>query len=643
MKHIYFAIFLYLFLFSYQGVAQRNCATMEVLEQMKAADPLLEQRMDAIEQHTRLYVESGAVRSRTVVTIPVVVHVVYRTSGENLSAAQIQSQIDVLNQDFRALNNDLTNTPDEFKPFIGNADIEFCLAKRDPKGNATTGITRKQTDVFNWGNTNRVKRNSQGGVDPWDPSKYLNIWVCSLGGGLLGYAQFPGGDPATDGVVIDYRYFGRNGSAKFPFNLGRTTTHEVGHWLNLRHIWGDAACGNDFVEDTPLHNGSNSECPIYPHYSTCEGAPVEMTMNYMDYTDDRCMYMFTAGQVARMHAVLAPGGFRASLLNSDGCLAPGTSGGGGGTPTVTCNPPTGLNATNITTTSASLNWTAAANATAYNLRLRVVGSATWSTVTVNGTTFAATNLSPATAYEFQVQTVCGTTSSTNFASANFTTQQQVVITCNDVYENNNTQSAARSIAVNTLIRAKIGSSTDLDWFRFTVSSTQRNVRIKLSNLPADYDLRAYRSLSVLGTSATNGTADEQVIINNAFPSTTYHIRVSGYNGAFNNNQCYELIIETSSTAFREGGEEVPIEPQQLRLFPNPASDEIMLDIPVQTDAPTQIMIYDITGKLLHTQVESLLEGNTLAKVNVQHLPSGLYVARVQNGTFTATERFVISK
>jgi hypothetical protein len=158
-----------------------------------------------------------------------------------------------------------------------------------------------------------MKKSSKGGIDPTNPAQNLNIWVVNNMGDILGYAQFPGGSPATDGVVIAHNFFGRTGVVSAPYHLGRTTTHEVGHWLNLRHIWGDATCGNDQVSDTPAHNTANYGCPAAGHKSTCTGTPVEMTMNYMDYTDDACMYMFSAGQKSRMLAIFAAGGARAAM------------------------------------------------------------------------------------------------------------------------------------------------------------------------------------------------------------------------------------------------------------------------------------------------------------------------------------------
>jgi hypothetical protein len=220
-----------------------------------------------------------------------------------VSVAQIQSQIDVLNKDFSATNSDynLTSTYNSVKS--GDVNVRFVLDV----------VNRKSTNKKSWGLNDGMKKSSQGGINPSNPTTKLNMWVCNLSGGYLGYAQFPGGSSATDGVVIDDNAFGTTGSAAAPFDKGRTATHEVGHWMNLRHIWGDATCGNDQVGDTPQHNTANYGCPAAGHKSTCSGTPVEMTMNYMDYTDDACMYMFSAGQKTRMLAVFASGGPRNSF------------------------------------------------------------------------------------------------------------------------------------------------------------------------------------------------------------------------------------------------------------------------------------------------------------------------------------------
>jgi len=318
-----------------QELKQRQCATMESLAAQLAADPSLAERRAAIESQTRTF-EANPVANRTnaVVTIPVVVHVLYNTSAQNISDAQIQSQIDVLNQDYSKTNSDYTKTPSAFAGLVANVGVQFVLAKQTPAGVATTGIERKQVTQTSWGTNDAMKKASTGGLDAWNSSKYLNLWVCNLSGGVLGYAQFPGGAAATDGVVILTSGFGKGGSASAPFNLGRTATHEVGHWLNLNHIWGDdgtSCSGTDNVSDTPNQADENYGTPSYPNPS-CSNTS-DMYMNYMDYVDDAAMYMFSTGQSARMNALFASGGARVGLLTSVGGTAPG-----GTTPPT--NPPT---------------------------------------------------------------------------------------------------------------------------------------------------------------------------------------------------------------------------------------------------------------------------------------------------------------
>lgn len=238
-----------------------------------------------------------------VLNIPVLVHVIYSNTAENISDAQIQSQIAILNKDFRKTNSDAGQVPSIFAGVAADSEITFTLA----------GIDRKFSSRTSWGTNDAMKSAANGGTSVVDPANYLNIWVCNIGGGILGYAQFPGGAAATDGVVIAPQYFGNTGSAVVPFDQGRTATHEVGHYLNLRHIWGDGRCNaDDFVSDTPSSDRANYGCPSFP---TTNCRSTDMTMNYMDYVDDACMYMFSSGQKARMRSLFAPGAVRASLVN----------------------------------------------------------------------------------------------------------------------------------------------------------------------------------------------------------------------------------------------------------------------------------------------------------------------------------------
>jgi hypothetical protein len=272
---------------------RRTCATMAVHERLlRTVEGYAEARSE-IENHALRALASGSVGRAGCTEIPVVVHVVYKTDEQNISDAQVASQIDVLNADFRKRNADASSAPAPFAPLAGDARIQFALSE----------VTRTKTTEDSFSDDDAVKR-----VAPASPADtYLNVWVCQLGGGLLGYAQFPGGPAATDGVVILHSGFGTTGTAAAPFNLGRTTTHEVGHWLNLRHIWGDdgtGCAGDDFVPDTPNQGGPNYGTPTFPTVSCANGPNGDMFMDYMDYVDDAAMVMFSADQVTRMQAAL---------------------------------------------------------------------------------------------------------------------------------------------------------------------------------------------------------------------------------------------------------------------------------------------------------------------------------------------------
>jgi hypothetical protein len=288
---------------------RRTCAQMVVHELLAETKPEYRGRRLAIEEETRRSIESGQAMkvAAKLITIPVVVHVVHRAAAENISDAQVKSQIRVLNRDYGAKNADKSKVPAVWKSLVIDSKIQFELATTDPAGKATQGITRTATTVAAFKPDDTVKSKKTGGVDPWPTDRYLNIWVCKLADPLLGYAQFPGGPAATDGVVILHTAFGTNGTATAPFNKGRTATHEVGHFLNLRHIWGDRndCSGNDFVADTPSARESNGGKPNFPHITCHNGPNGDMFMNYMDYVDDDAMFMFTQGQVARMNAALA--------------------------------------------------------------------------------------------------------------------------------------------------------------------------------------------------------------------------------------------------------------------------------------------------------------------------------------------------
>ena len=299
---------------------QRECAAHDKHVQLMGMNEAYAKRHNDLEQQTAAFVQArqearanGAQMQPVVVTIPVVFHVVYANDAENIPDSKLLEQLQVLNDDFRRLNAD----QDNLWPQAADTEIEFCLATRDPNGAPSDGILRVPTTVGSFGTSDNVKFSSAGGSDAWPREDYMNFWVCNLGGGLLGYAQFPGGPAATDGIVCGYQFVGLNGPGAGAYNLGRTATHEVGHWLNLRHIWGDGGCGvDDFVADTPESDGANYGCAL----GSVSCGSEDMVQNYMDYSDDGCMNVFSQGQADRMQALFAPGGSRVSLLSSNGCL-----------------------------------------------------------------------------------------------------------------------------------------------------------------------------------------------------------------------------------------------------------------------------------------------------------------------------------
>ncbi|WP_278354194.1 zinc metalloprotease [Chryseobacterium gleum] len=294
------------------GLVQRGCASEEIRQEALKKSTELQQRFAALETNTEKFANDlkvGKVLADGSVEIPVIVNVLYRTTAENVSDARIAEQIAVLNADYSGTNSDVSKIPTEFQSVSsGDTKVKFRLVN----------TVRKSTTKTSWATNDDMKKASKGGIDATNPTNYLNIWVVgkmtSQGQTILGYATFPESAGLwNDGVVIGAPYFGKTGASS-PFNLGRTATHEVGHYLNLRHIWGDANCGNDLVSDTPTQTTANYGKPSYPLYNTCSGVQRSvMFMNYMDYVDDAAMFMFSAGQKTRMQSVVASSGARSGL------------------------------------------------------------------------------------------------------------------------------------------------------------------------------------------------------------------------------------------------------------------------------------------------------------------------------------------
>lgn len=326
-------IFFSAFTANSQNNQQRSCGVMnheqllEISNPNRAIDRASFERLTQTE-NSRLTQNANA----SVLTVPVVVHIVL---PQNLPSNQVLSQIQVLNEDFSRTNADAANTPAPFQSVAANTTIQFCMAHQDPDGNWTNGIEYRQSSATFSGDG--VKSYAQGGLDAWDPSRYFNIWVCDLNF-YLGYAEFPTSSVSYSyGVVIGYRYFGSNSTPYGSgFNLdatydrGRTATHEIGHCFDLYHIWGDdgnSCSGTDYCADTPNQASETYGNPSFPQVDACSpNSPGIMFMNYMDYTDDVGMNIFTNDQKARMLAVLNATPYNA-LTTSNACQPNGTGNG----------------------------------------------------------------------------------------------------------------------------------------------------------------------------------------------------------------------------------------------------------------------------------------------------------------------------
>ena len=323
--------FLQNFALQAQITAQTDpCGMTDMLQLLKQKNPYLEREMEARERNLQEILQNA---ERTdffgdeIITIPIVFHILYNTDEQNIPDSLVYSQMEGINTDFRRMNEDTVLVPDYFKNLVGDAQIEFCLATRDPEGNPTNGITRTYTDIeyfqssaSTYENATKMHYTAKGGHDIWDRTQYLNVWVWNIdpASGTLAWAYLPGADPYVDGIVCRYNYFGRPTIAGEPYELGRTMTHEIGHWLNLWHTFNDASgnfCSNDYVEDTPPQAEANFGCPDFP-YSTCDNYS-DMYMNYMDYANDACTYMFTHGQAERMRTSIYM--IRHQLRQSLGC------------------------------------------------------------------------------------------------------------------------------------------------------------------------------------------------------------------------------------------------------------------------------------------------------------------------------------
>jgi hypothetical protein len=515
------------------------------------------------------------------VTIPVVVHVVWNTAEQNITLAQIQSQIAVLNEDFRRRNADASQTPAAFQGIAADANIEFQLACVAPDGSATDGIVRAFTNQQGYSFVPLTPLDADEvaigvkfvpGANAWPADRYLNIWTCNFVDGTGGYAQFPGrGAPNTDGVVVAFNAFGRTGTLLPNYNRGRITSHEIGHWLDLRHIWGDANCGDDFCSDTPTQAGPNRGCPTFPQV-TCSNQG-DMSMNYMDYTNDACKNLFTNVQKGRMRALFATGGLRESFISAKIQQQPLAVCGSSATFSVAANQGAAV-AYNWTVTGA-LQLSAGQNTNQISVTATGTGLATV-TVSANGycdswTTFVGIPNIPTFSYSESLSPCYGQDRSGNFAvtnpqpGANYTWDIVDTATGDIVYNGVNYIFYFNS--------AVLYPGT----FRVTMRATS-------------------------GCGSVNRTA-------------TLRIRDCGGGGMF----------------------------RTATIYPNPATDVVTVELPAGTRPPAwagvfDAVLYDRFGQQLRTSRSQ----RDKAELDVRTVPNGLYYLRIGTGNDAAYKQVQVA-
>jgi len=605
----------------------RTCGSMENQNRLEILYPEMKKNQATIEEQTQNFILTNAKASAATINIPVVVHVLYNTSTQNISDAQIQSQIDVLNEDFQKLNADKNLVPSAFSSLAVNCNISFCLAKKDPNGNSTTGIIRKSTTATSFGSDDKMKSSSTGGDNAWNSSKYLNIWVCNLGSGLLGYAQFPGGPASTDGVVMLYTAFGRTGNVVAPYNKGRTATHEVGHWLNLRHIWGDANCGSDLVNDTPTQQTSNYGCPTYPHV-TCSNSG-DMSMNYMDYVDDACMYMFTAGQSSRMNALFANGGARNGLVTSTAC----------GTTTTT---PTGTTTTssNVVTIGTGTNTTGVMPYGTYYMDERAQIIITKAELQAAGFTGAnkyikslAFNALTANAQTMSSFTIkMSHITNTSFINTSFLTGNNATTVYNSNFVASSNQWNTHNFTTPFVYNGTDNILIDICWNN---SSYTNNTSVYSSTTTNFMTLYKRQDITSGGLCVTTSGTQSKSRPNMKLSLSTSSIIASG---------------GSSTARLQDDGITTPKE-LETTLYPNPVNDKLTLSFNIdEENASSTIDIFDLYGKKVKSfSIETTNIGENNIEINfatdneLQSLQNGIYfINLIVNGEKT-TKKLMLQK
>lgn len=689
-------------LFAQTGEIIEKCLTHDYYLDMLAKDPSLAQRMEQLEKETERFIEMkemGLSKMQAApMIIPVVFHVIHDYGAENIPWEQCADQVRIMNEDFRFINADKSTIPSVFASKGADVNVEFRMATLDPNGKCTNGVVRKQSKLTYDAN-NAVKA-----VSYWPSDKYLNIWVVNSiedndsdpQTQVLGYAQFPNsGSATTDGVVLRANVIGDIGSGALSGNKGRTGVHEVGHWLNLRHIWGDADCGSDNVSDTPTHKTSNSGCPTFPHdVNVCSGtgANGEMFMNHMDYSSGNCRKMFSAGQASRMQATLS--GSRSNLWSAGNLTATGVS----NPSSSPCIPVADFSVekANVCAGTAvkfiDLSWNA--NPTG------------WSWTFPGGTPATSTDSIPYVTYNnpgvynvtLSASTSTGASSpvtKTAVVTVGKSTATHVGSSYKEDFENattfNNDWSITNSGSVGWVRSSSVGyKSSSCLW----VNNMTNTIGDEEALVSSGYDMTAvsgpgspqlFFKAAYAQKSATNADKLEvyysidcgytwvkrKTISGTALASvgtktsaftpasdTEWKDQTASLGGAVNGNNVLLKFLFTSGDSSQKKGNNLYIDDinimdplgvdekysrGKIRIIPNPANTGMMpaLDIELINPALLQLNVYDVTGRLVTAARHDLEAGGHALPVSDKRLDPGIYMVDVETDGRHYVEKMII--
>jgi hypothetical protein len=571
-----------------------RCATTEFENILQKKYPSYKKSIENMERLLKAKAASNlrvAAGPQTVYTVPVVVHILYNSSLSNISDDRILSQIKVINEDYSRLNADSSNTPDLFKPLAGKAGIRFMLANRDPQGNVTTGIVRKYVSNKSFLVDNSSDDSLLKSISRWPTDQYLNIWVTTLSNNqnnkVLGYTFNPGSyaipdlysdvEKNLDGVVVDYTTFGvLNTSSKY--NLGRTTTHEIGHWLGLRHIWGDSYCGNDYVDDTPLQDDNNlnmnkDQCV---HYSTCTGAStLDMSDNYMDYSPDKCMNIFTLGQVGRMRTVMETNDRRISIQNSPGY----------------CDLPS----------IAALPLFQGFEESLTNEYWTLTNPGNNNTFGISG--YGGFGQSK---YSMMIENTGASNNSVDYYQSvpvSFLQTENPVLEFSIAYAANNAN------LTDSLVLSYNSNCHDFIPFKVLYAGDLVTTGPQMNFSPATTDWKTVR-----------------IFLTN-FPKKISQIRIENYSKGKNNLFLDDLNIYDAKSGL------------QVVIFPNPAMHELTAEIIYQDVSKAAFSIYNCQGKLLKTVAVDTRDSKK--RLNVSEFAAGLYILKAEVDGKTIVKKFLV--